>query len=497
MISKKAFEHYQQGQAFEEKKHYEKALSAYEQAIHLDPDTASFHIACGRMLALLGLYGEAERAFTRATQIDATQADAYGGCAHALHQLQQYEQAVKMYRQAAQLNPNDADLYNGLGITLCKLERFSEAIGAFRIAIRLRSDCPPYHHNLGHAFQQAYRYRDALDEFNKAIDLDPDYVRAYHQKGKLLFHLHREQEALDCLALALKLEPGNKDLLSEYNRAVAAQNVVQTPIVPPVSKAIPARVPTKNTKQSKVASAKNSVKIPANEAVLLRQAKMFYQEKQYEASLEIYQEILRQKRRDKDAWLGSIRALFQLGQWDAAINMCNDALKCVTKKAKKEIYHLKGDILLASGRYQGAKIAYDCAQPHGYASEDLQKKVAWVKQKIKPVKKHTHSVVIAVQGTPTRPAEKRNEPGKGYKRYRTSIERPALAKLNLIPSLLERGEVLLKYRYYKEAQEAFEQLLLEDAHNARAYHGLGCALRAQGEEEKSLQAFHKAQKFGL
>lgn len=492
MAQIEALDWYEKGQAFEEKKQYTQALSAYKQATRLDPHVANFFAAYGKMLYILGFYREAESAFTNALKIDANLSEACIGCAHTLRHLQQYKPALKLYRQAILLDPDNADAYNGLGIALGKLKRFAEAIGAFRVAVRLNPAYPQYHHNLGRAFQEAYRYTDALDEFNKAINLDPSYVQAYHHKGQLLLHLNREQEGLECLTRALKLEPDNKDILSEYNRAVAAQNVVQQPTV------TPGRISAKATKQSKIASVNTPVKDPSDIPTLF-QAKTLYQAKQYAASLKIYQKILKRNIDSIDAWIGSILASFRLGQWNSAIKMCDNALIRFEKKGK--LYCLKGDILFAAKKYKEAKAAYDSARAYGYTLTDLPEKVKLALQKISnpaPKAVAPKTPIVSVETPNLEASDHQKTPIKPVtKRYSKPIESPELAELNPSHPLLKRGETMLRRRYYKEAQEAFEQLLLEDPHNAHAYHGLGCALRALGEEEKSLQAFHKAHKFGL
>jgi tetratricopeptide (TPR) repeat protein len=91
------------------RKRYEEALAAYEQAIRLDPKLAS----------------------------------AYTNKGSALHNLKRYEEALVAFDQALLLDPNDAGAYTNKGVALGNLKRYEEALAAYDQAIRLDPNLAP------------------------------------------------------------------------------------------------------------------------------------------------------------------------------------------------------------------------------------------------------------------------------------------------------------------------------------------------------------------
>ena len=486
------------------------ALPHYaEKAIQLDPDIVSSCIARGKSLYKNGSYEEAKQAFLQAIQIEGALAEAHTGYAHTLRQLQQNELALKAYQQALSLDPNNADTHNGRGIALSNLERFTEAIGAFRAAIRLDPKQAKYHCNLGQAFQKGYRYEQALEEFDKAIELDPSYARAYICKGQLFAYLNQGEMALSTLAQAVKLAPDAIHILYEYGKELLSQG---------------------NLKEAKKIFEQVIIKDRQHIPALLGKAQIFYQEKRYPASLNIYQQIIKRDNTSTEAWLGCINTSCQLQQWPQALNTCNQAL--IHIKSKGEIFYLQGNILLNLKRYKQAMDAYNDAKHAGHKSEDLEQKITLTQQRLgqtipnpalsqKPQKSQNLPVQKSQKIQNSQESRKRKKRrrasidpntsssiylsatkthpiGLNHQKLKRYVSEPSplsSEELSLIPSSLERGEALLKHLHYKKAQTVFEQIIQEEPHNTRAYHGLGCALRALGEEEESLNAFRKAEKY--
>ena len=92
----------QSGDNFYELEMYDKALEAYEEAIHLEPNNALVYKKKGR----------------------------------TLYTLRRYKEALIAYKQVLRLDPNNADAYNNKGLMLRKLGRYEEALEAYEQAIR-------------------------------------------------------------------------------------------------------------------------------------------------------------------------------------------------------------------------------------------------------------------------------------------------------------------------------------------------------------------------
>ena len=75
-------------------KRYEEALTAYDQALRLDPTSAIASLGRGNALAALKDYEEAQVAYDLAIQLDASQPFAYLGIGLAHHAMERYEEAL-------------------------------------------------------------------------------------------------------------------------------------------------------------------------------------------------------------------------------------------------------------------------------------------------------------------------------------------------------------------------------------------------------------------
>jgi tetratricopeptide (TPR) repeat protein len=111
----------------------DEALSAYTQALALDPNFVDAHVNLGRLLQLAGRASEAiehYRFSLRAGNADPTAAFNLGT---ALEELGQWAQAVAAYRQAIQSDHEFADAHFNLARLYEQLGRRAEAIEHLRV----------------------------------------------------------------------------------------------------------------------------------------------------------------------------------------------------------------------------------------------------------------------------------------------------------------------------------------------------------------------------
>jgi tetratricopeptide (TPR) repeat protein len=195
------------GSIYLNKKRYQEALLAYEQAIQLDPNDAVLYNGKGLALSNLNRYGEALIAYEQAIRLNPNNADAYFNKGDALSGLERYEEALAAYEQAIRLDPNNADAHNNKGYILSKLERYEEALTACEQAIRLDSDFVLAYHTQGDVLSGLERYEEALAAYEQAIRLDPDDALAYNGKGNVLDDLNRYEEALVAYEQAIIQDP--------------------------------------------------------------------------------------------------------------------------------------------------------------------------------------------------------------------------------------------------------------------------------------------------
>jgi tetratricopeptide (TPR) repeat protein len=91
----------------------------------------------GVSLVNAGRYSEAISAFDQALAIDPTISEAWYNHGTSLNKLGRFAEALNSFDRAVALNPNDALAWNNRGTALINLGRYSEAISSYDRAIAL------------------------------------------------------------------------------------------------------------------------------------------------------------------------------------------------------------------------------------------------------------------------------------------------------------------------------------------------------------------------
>ena len=141
--SLKARVYFSMGYCYENLEFYVKAIDAYKQAIHLDPNNPNNNLAyysSGRIYALLGLYKDALEEFKQAIRIDPEYVDAYNLLGVTYVQLDLYKDAIESYKQAIRIDPNDTDCHIGLGFSYFLIGDKSSALDEYKILKELDID---------------------------------------------------------------------------------------------------------------------------------------------------------------------------------------------------------------------------------------------------------------------------------------------------------------------------------------------------------------------
>ena len=166
-----------------EKKNAEKAIQAFEKALHIAP----YHKAARRNLhQLLRAKGfkalaskdfeTAATAFERVLQMEPLDAPTYQLMGNGYAQAGQFEKAIGYYQKAIDLNPVDAltqqnfaHCYNNYGVSLRNRGKWDEAIDAYRKALRLMPTLQIARTNLSDAFTRKANAHSEADELDEAV----------------------------------------------------------------------------------------------------------------------------------------------------------------------------------------------------------------------------------------------------------------------------------------------------------------------------------------
>jgi Tfp pilus assembly protein PilF len=159
------------------------AVSAFQEAAHLDPTAALYADSLGAVLLQMRQVDGALAWLDRAVQIDPTYGDAHLHRATALFMAGRLDEAVVGYRRALSLPsltvPHVA--HQNLGYALYALKRYREAEQSLRFALSLEAQEPTMaatYVNLGLVLIADGRREEAKAAFRRARELAPNSASA-------------------------------------------------------------------------------------------------------------------------------------------------------------------------------------------------------------------------------------------------------------------------------------------------------------------------------
>ena len=168
---------------------YEKAVSEYQKALGMDPQSVAAYNGIGIAYTMLEKYEEAVAAQQKVLELQPDFAKAHAGLGLAYLRQHKTELALTHYRQAVALEPQFLEAHQKIAIILLNQERYAEATDAYLTIISLKPDDAEAYHDLGLCYAHQAREGDgtsrsaenltgsALVALEKAVDLSVSGVR--------------------------------------------------------------------------------------------------------------------------------------------------------------------------------------------------------------------------------------------------------------------------------------------------------------------------------
>ena len=125
------------------------AAAHCQEALRLQPDSASAHNSWGSALAKQGKAAEAVAQYREALRLQPDYAEAHFNLGTVLDREGRLGEAVAQYREALRLKPDAADVHNNLGVALAKQGELQAAQHEWQEALSINSGYEPARRNLG------------------------------------------------------------------------------------------------------------------------------------------------------------------------------------------------------------------------------------------------------------------------------------------------------------------------------------------------------------
>ena len=220
-VSPESAQTYQEGQELFQKRRYQDAITAFEEAVKIDGKNAQAYQAIGITYQKLRNWKKAIKAHQMAATVKPDYAAAYYAVGEVQFQrLRDYEAAEKNFKKVLSIDPGFQRgksqqylkaAYLRQGGIYFRSKSYKKAVGQYENASQLDPSDASAFYNLGLAHKAARNSRKAREALQTAVDLDPKHARAFESVGDVYKDIQRYSQAAKNYNRSIAVEPGHMD----------------------------------------------------------------------------------------------------------------------------------------------------------------------------------------------------------------------------------------------------------------------------------------------
>jgi len=180
------------------------AISAYRNAVVLDPTVPEAYYHMGKLFLTVNQFKEAVDCFTQEVAHHPAHAAAGRELGFGLIALGDNTRAIREFEILTRRNPSDAESWDGLAQALVAAQRPREAETAMRRAMRLQPRNAAYVRDYGVALAAQHRLDEARAAYRRAQQMSPRDAGAWLNLANLEAREHRSEAALAAYREALR-----------------------------------------------------------------------------------------------------------------------------------------------------------------------------------------------------------------------------------------------------------------------------------------------------
>ena len=305
--------HYNRGITYLNDERYSEAITAFQNAITLDPDFTTAHYNLGLTYLKMETYSRAVDALQKTITLDRSYKAAHHTLALAYLGQQELGKAREAARDALKLDVNyqpARSLLEAIDPSFTPSETQPATPSEPEQPAKQQPAAKPRqetHYELGIAYRDAKMHTEAIAEFRKAIDLDPDFAAAHVGLGEVYLETGRLDDAETATNAALRIDANSqpaRQLLGDIRQAR----------------------PTSRQSASTKSASSSPVDTPDTKQDLER-GLVFLNNRQYNQAAAAFKRVIKVDANSIEAHYGLGQAYLEIGAFDDAKAAADETLK--------------------------------------------------------------------------------------------------------------------------------------------------------------------------
>jgi tetratricopeptide (TPR) repeat protein len=185
------------------------AFPAFEDALHLSPDSWLTHYDYALALTAAGHRDRAKAELREATALNPEFLDGHLALGEALKDQGSFEEAEREYRLALGIDRSSVPANDGLARILMAQRRFSAAIPWLQELVKLDPNIPRHRLDLGVAWAESGNYKESREVLQALVAAQPDLAEAHYNLAVAMAKERDFRGAATEYRACLAHDPGN------------------------------------------------------------------------------------------------------------------------------------------------------------------------------------------------------------------------------------------------------------------------------------------------
>jgi tetratricopeptide (TPR) repeat protein len=210
------------GNVYMKKGRVEDAMREYRNALEINPNDAKTHNNLGNAYVKKDWWNEAISEYTESLSLDPNFASAHRNLASAYCKKEMFMQAIAELKQAISLEPKDSGLYSQLGDVYSQRGDLEEAMAQYEKALKVKLDCPEAYYGMAVCYNKQGLAENEIESYEKALAVKPDMTAALMNLGNAYCKKKKYDSAIELYKRAKLTKPN--DAAIRYNLGIAYLN---------------------------------------------------------------------------------------------------------------------------------------------------------------------------------------------------------------------------------------------------------------------------------